>query len=107
MINSEAGSCTLRSIKKIDIRKYRKQSELFSALANGTRVAILDIIMKYGEVCTCELENALDIPQPTVTVHLQKLYVHGILTKREEWKYTYYSIDKKYEKLIRSVLGYR
>lgn len=105
-MNKEEGkSCTVRSVKKIDVDSYKKPAELISALSNGTRIAILHTIMEYNEVCTCELESALGIPQPTVTAHLHKLYEKGLLKKREEWKYTYYSINPKYTELIRTILG--
>jgi ArsR family transcriptional regulator len=103
--NEKVESCTIRNIRGVSIKKYQKQSELLAALSNGTRLAILEIIMEYGEVCTCELETALNIPQPTVTVHLQKLYEKGLLKKREEWKFTYYSVDRTHEGLIKTVLG--
>ncbi len=105
MKNEKAGSCTMRSIRRADIKKYQKQSELLAALSNGTRLVILDIILEYGEACTCELEAALNVPQSTVTVHLHKLYEKGLLKKREEWKFTYYSMNRIHEKLIKTVLG--
>jgi DNA-binding transcriptional ArsR family regulator len=102
--NEKAESCTLRNIKGVSLSKYQKQSEILAALSNATRLAILEIMMEYGEVCTCELESALNIPQSTVTVHIHKLYQNGLLKKREEWKFTYYSIDRTHEDLIRKVL---
>ncbi len=94
-------------MKKVDVKRYQRIAELTSALANGTRIAILHIITENGEVCTCELESALGIPQPSITVHLHKLYDAGLLEKREEWRYTYYSIAPRYNDLIRSVLENR
>lgn len=98
-------SCTIKDLKKVDIGKYRRPAELVSALANGTRLAILHLILEYNEVCTCDLESALGIPQPTITAHLHKMYEEGLLEKREEWKYTYYSISRKYVNLVRTVIG--
>ena len=94
----------MRNIEKVDLTEYQKLSELVSALGNGTRIAILKIIGKYGEVCTCELETALGIPQSTVSVHLHRLYENGLLEKREEWKYTYYSVNPRFKELIKVVL---
>lgn len=104
MKSEKVESCTLRDIRKAEVKKYQKQSELLAALSNRTRLAILEIIMEYGEVCTCELETSLNIPQSTVTVHLHKLYEKGLLKRREEWKFTYYSINRIQEKLIKTVL---
>ncbi|MEM0141170.1 MAG: metalloregulator ArsR/SmtB family transcription factor [Thermoplasmatales archaeon] len=98
------GYCKVRKIEKIEVDDYDNISRVLSALGNKTRVAILEIIAKYDEVCTCELQPALGIPQPTISTHLRKMYDVGILQKREAWKYSYYRIDPKYRELIGSVL---
>lgn len=105
MKGEEINSCTLREVKKVDANKFQKLAELTSALANGTRIAILQIINEYNEVCTCELETALGIPQPTITANLHKLYEKGLLRKREVWKYTYYSINPRYAEMIKTILS--
>lgn len=73
------------------------------ALANKISLAIISAILKYGEACACELEPALSIAQPLVTTYLRKLYVVGLLAKREQWRYTYYSINEKYLKFLKNL----
>lgn len=100
---SNAKRCTLRKIE-LDLKKFEDIERIVSALASKTRLAILSILLEYNEACTCELTSALNIAQPTVTVHLQKLYNVGVVKKRESWRYTYYFIDKRYIQLIKTVL---
>ncbi len=104
MKSEDSRTCTVKGIKKVDTRKYQKSAEMISALANGSRIAILDIMLEYGEVCACDLEIALGLPQPTVTSHLHKLYEVGLLLRREKWKFTYYSINPRHSDLIWDVL---
>ncbi|MEM0136763.1 MAG: metalloregulator ArsR/SmtB family transcription factor [Thermoplasmatales archaeon] len=104
MENETEESCVIGNVKKIDARKYQRLAEILAGLANSNRIAILNILTDHHEVCTCELESALGIPQPTVTAHLHKLYERGLLKKREEWRYTYYSINPEYRELIDAVL---
>jgi ArsR family transcriptional regulator len=103
--NEEVRSCTVSNVKKVDASKYQKLAEILGGVANSTRIAILQILTEYPEVCTCDLESALSIPQPTVTAHLHKMYERGLLKKREEWRYTYYSINPEYRKMIDAILS--
>jgi ArsR family transcriptional regulator len=96
--------CKIKNIGTIDINKYEGLELIMSAFSNKLRLAILDALLKNGELCTCELVPATGMAQPTVTINLQKLYSIGIIKKREEWKYTYYSINKKYLEIIKLVL---
>ncbi|MGC8934623.1 MAG: ArsR/SmtB family transcription factor [Thermoproteota archaeon] len=96
-----------RATKRIDplnLREFENLERIVDALASKTRLAILAILLNYGEACTCDLTSALNVAQPTVTIHLQKLYDAGLIEKRESWRYTYYSISKKYAPLIKTIL---
>ena len=97
--------CEVGQFDIVDDRDFQEMSELLSALSNRTRLAILAIAMKHGEVCACRLQQSLGLPQPTVTVHLQKLYGAGLLNKREAWRYTYFSIKKEHESFLSAIFA--
>lgn len=97
--------CEVGRFHKIDDLEFQELSELLGALSNRTRLAILEIAMEYGEVCACRLQQSLGLPQSTVTVHLQKLYVAGLFKKREAWRYTYYSLRKEHEPLVKAIFA--
>ena len=96
--------CELENIKPVDTDKYRKTEELLGVLSNKTRLAILSIILEHKSVCACELQPALGLEQPTVTTHLQKLYTAGVLQKRNEWRYTFYSIKEEYVDFLNGIV---
>ncbi len=104
MNGKDRKTCNVRDIGKIDTDDFEEMSEVLGAIANKARIAIIESVLKYGEVCTCELESATDMAQPTVTAHLRKLYRAGVLKKREEWKYTYYSLNDAYRPLVLRIL---
>ncbi|MEM3829564.1 MAG: helix-turn-helix domain-containing protein, partial [Conexivisphaerales archaeon] len=62
------------------------------------------IMMRYGEVCACELQPALGLPQPTITAHLHKMHYVDLVKVKEVWKYSYYYINEKYLPLVRNIL---
>ena len=67
------------------------QLTVFKALANESRVRILDAL-RDGEMCACELQVVLDAPQSTVASHPRELADAGIVRKRRQGKWTYYRI---------------
>lgn len=103
-MNDDANYCSLRKIDEVDSEKYEDLSKIMWVVGNKSRIAILEIIAKYDSVCSCELQPAMNLPQPTVTAHLLKMYEVGLLKRREEWKFSYYSIDPRYESLVKQIL---
>jgi len=88
-----------------DAKEFERQEAVLRALSNKARLALLDAMIKHGEVCACEVEPVLKLAQPTITLHLQRLYSAGLLEKREDSKYTYYSVKREYLSLVKAVLN--
>jgi DNA-binding transcriptional ArsR family regulator len=60
-------------------------------LANEERLLLL-CQLSQGEMCVSELEEALDIHQPTLSQQLGVLRTEGVVNTRREGKYVYYSV---------------
>ncbi len=97
-------SCKIEKIDEQDIEKFHEMSRVLNILGNKKRIAILAVIKEHKEVCACELQPALGMPQPTITSHLRKMYDIGILKQKEVWKYSYYFISPKYRSLVNDIL---
>jgi DNA-binding transcriptional ArsR family regulator len=54
-------------------------SPIFKALSNETRLAILGLIFRHGQLCVCEGEQILRITQPKASRHLRYLRDAGVL----------------------------
>jgi ArsR family transcriptional regulator len=61
----------------------------FKALADPTRVGIVNRLAGAPEVCVCDLTAAFDLSQPTISHHLRILREAGLVeaTKRGTWSY--------------------
>lgn len=105
MTEKTAKTCEVKNLGHIDTESYERMSELMSALSSKVRLSILDAILKHGEVCACELESATELAQPTITAHLHRLYNSGIIVRREDWKYTYYSLNSEYTDFVKRILS--
>ncbi len=66
-------------------------SRLFGALADPTRVRILNLLAA-GELCVCDLVETLDQPQPTVSRHLASLRASGLVGVRRRGRFAYYRL---------------
>jgi ArsR family transcriptional regulator len=61
------------------------------ALANEDRLLLL-CQLSQGEMCVSELEEALDIHQPTLSQQLGVLRTEGVVETRRQGKNIYYSV---------------
>ena len=66
-------------------------STLLKALADPVRLRLLSMVASHadGEACVCDLDDAFDLSQPTISHHLKVLHESGLLdrTKRGVWVY--------------------
>jgi DNA-binding transcriptional ArsR family regulator len=83
----------------------RKQSKFFKALSDEKRIRILKLLT-VREMCVCELMVALDTTQPNLSHHLKILENQGLVNRRKEGKWAYYSItnSKIIEHLVQADL---
>ena len=58
-----------------------------------------------GELCVCELVDALDISQSSLSSHLQICRQVGVLTTRKEGRWIYYSLSARYAPLIERIFS--
>jgi ArsR family transcriptional regulator len=60
-------------------------------LANEERLLLL-CQLSQGEMCVSDLEEVLDIHQPTLSQQLGVLRTEGVVNTRKDGKYVYYSV---------------
>jgi len=64
---------------------------LFSALADRTRLRLLNLIAEQ-EICVCYFIEVLNAPQPKISRHLAYLRKAGIVGARREGKWMHYRL---------------
>ncbi|PQV62803.1 ArsR family transcriptional regulator [Abditibacterium utsteinense] len=62
------------------------------ALSDPTRVRII-AALREGDVCVCELSDALEMSQSTLSNHLQLIRQAGLVFTRRDGKWVYYGIE--------------
>jgi DNA-binding transcriptional ArsR family regulator len=69
----------------------KRASDFLKALAHESRLIILCILAE-GEKSVSELEQILDLRQPTVSQQLARLRADGLVATRRDGKIIYYSL---------------
>lgn len=72
---------------------YKNDTIIFKALCDEKRLSILELL-KGGEKCACVLMEELNIAQSALSYHMKILCESGIVTSRQESKWTHYTISK-------------
>ena len=65
---------------------------LMRALADNTRLRIVNLLLAKGELCVCELVSAMEMAQPKVSRHLAILREAGVVVDRREGLWIHYRI---------------
>ena len=68
-------------------------ARLFNGFANSTRLSILLLLTRRGEMKVGELVRELEAPQPRVSDHLRCLSSCGYVQVRREGRNAYYSVS--------------
>ncbi len=69
------------------------------AFSDPARIRII-AALQGGELCVCELSDALELGQSTLSSHLQLLRQAGLVTVRKDGKWSYYALLPTHVPLI-------
>jgi ArsR family transcriptional regulator len=77
----------------------------FKALADPTRVAIVNHLSATDEVCVCNLVDAFDLSQPTISHHLKVLRDAGLVESSRRGTWAFYRLVPDALAALRATLG--
>ena len=80
-------------------------ADQFKALADPTRVAIVNRLAAAPEVCVCDLTAAFDLAQPTISHHLRVLRDAGLVDASRRGTWAYYRLIPEAIEPLRFALG--
>jgi ArsR family transcriptional regulator len=65
---------------------------LLKALADPVRLRLMSLIASHegGEACVCDLNDAFELSQPTISHHLKVLHETGLLDRDKRGVWVYY-----------------
>src|SRR5213080_4275283 len=77
----------------------------FKALADPTRVAIVNVLSASDEVCVCNLTATFELSQPTISHHLKILREAGLVESSRRGTWAYYRLVPEAIDALRGALG--
>lgn len=77
----------------------------FKALADPTRVAIVNRLSLTSEACVCDLTAAFELSQPTISHHLRILRDAGLIEAERQGTWAYYRLMPAAIDRLRGVFG--
>ena len=80
---------------------------LLKALADPVRLRLVSIVAasEGGEACVCDLNDAFDLSQPTISHHLKVLHEAGLLDRSKRGVWVYYAIRREVLSDLAGVIG--
>lgn len=84
-------------------KRLDEMERLFKALADGTRLRILGLLLG-GEVCVCHIHESLRIPQPKASRHLAYLRKAGLVETRRDGIWIHYRLTAMTDPVVAVVL---
>ncbi len=80
---------------------------LLKALADPVRLRLLSLVASYAgqEACVCDLNDAFELSQPTISHHLKVLHDAGLLHRSKRGVWVYYRVQPETLSALGTLLG--
>jgi ArsR family transcriptional regulator len=82
----------------------RTPAAVFKALSDETRLAMLGLLLREGELCVCDFVQVLGITQSKASRHLRYLVNAGLLQDRRKAVWVHFRIADKPGDIQKAVL---
>ena len=86
--------CTPLTGTPISAAQAEQVAPLLKALADPVRLRLVSLIAASagGEACVCDLNDAFDLTQATISHHLKVLHSAGVLDRDKRGVWVYYAV---------------
>jgi ArsR family transcriptional regulator len=87
-----AACCPPLSREPLSAEQADQVAPLLKALAEPVRLRLMSLIASHpgGEACVCDLNEAFDLSQPTISHHLKVLHEASLLDREKRGVWVYY-----------------
>ena len=92
-------TCIISVIPDIPMKQL---VQFAKALADPTRIRILSMLIS-GEICVCEIADAIQIPQSSLSTHLQTLRQCGVVRATKKGTWAYYALEEGMKPVIQDL----
>ena len=91
----QISACGAAPVDVLDRTEAERRAGLLKALADPVRLQLLSIISASPgqEACVCDMTDAVQVSQPTVSHHLKTLVDAGILSRERRGSWAWFRLE--------------
>jgi ArsR family transcriptional regulator len=84
--------CSPLARESLSENEAARIAPLLKALADPVRLRLMSLVASHegGEACVCDLNDAFELSQPTISHHLKLLHEVGLLDREKRGVWVYY-----------------
>jgi ArsR family transcriptional regulator len=103
-----AACCSSLTAQPLSQAQADDLAPLLKALADPVRLRLMSLIASHqdGEACVCDLNDAFELSQPTISHHLKVLHDAGLLDRDKRGVWVYYRVRAEALASISALLSY-
>ena len=89
-----AACCAPLTAAPLTMEQAEQVAPLLKALADPVRLRLMSLVASHegGEACICDLNEAFDLSQPTISHHMKVLHEAGLVDRDKRGVWVYYRI---------------
>jgi len=99
--------CSPLSREPLSAQAAEQIVPLLKALADPVRLRLMSLVASHegGEACVCDLNDAFELSQPTISHHLKVLHEAGLLERDKRGVWVYYRASAQALAGLASLIG--
>lgn len=92
VLDEELACCPPLASEPLSADKAEVVAPLLKALGDPVRLRLISMVLSSpdAEACVCDLTDAFDLSQPTISHHLKVLHEAGLLERSKRGVWVYY-----------------
>jgi ArsR family transcriptional regulator len=106
-VQSAIACCSPLLSRPLSTAESERLAAVLKSLADPVRLRLLSLIAGHAgaEACVCDLVEAFDLSQPTISHHLKVLHEIGLLDRTKRGVWVHYKIRRDALEGLSTILG--
>jgi ArsR family transcriptional regulator len=102
-----AACCSPLQREPLTTEQAEAVAPALKAMADPVRLRLVSLVASHegGEACVCDLTDAFDLSQPTISHHLKVLHETGLLDRSKRGTWVYYKVRPEALASIAALIG--
>jgi ArsR family transcriptional regulator, arsenate/arsenite/antimonite-responsive transcriptional repressor len=103
-----AACCPPLAARPLSQDQAERVAPLLKALADPVRLRLMSLIASHpgGEACVCDLNDAFDLSQPTISHHLKVLHEAGLVDRDKRGVWAFYRVQAEALASLAALIAY-